>query len=216
MINDLGFLILFIILPTVLIVSGFWLILIVRSDLRLRAAPEASMQADEATAEVAEPNATAVEAGLPAPAAAKLPIEPPAPQLAQSLPEAPSLEAASAIEADDDEDFWTPETAAAGADAPQVEEPAPAPEPSRAQPAEHLNDTANLPDEWEVDLDAESDASQATCDDDEPRLQRQPAARMVPSTEHVRRRTGPPPRRAPTVVRSSVRDEDAVESPDGG
>ncbi len=75
------------------------------------------------------------------------------------------------------------------------------------------NDTENLPEQWEIDLASDEDDGEKI--DDQDRAQRQKGTLMVPSTEHVMRRTGPPARRAPTVGRSTVRDEDIVERPDG-
>ena len=206
--NDLGFLIIFIILPTALIVSGFWLILFVKSDLRPRTVSEANTSA-EATDE--QPLADAEPAK-----AERAPVELPAPGfIVDGVADPVPSSTDDPIDEDDDEEFWTPapDQASDVEAGPAVHEAAPAPDDA---PEEGVSgDTANLPEHWEVDLDTAAEAPEADGDDDEQRLQRQPEARMIPSTEHVRRRTGQNSRRAPTVARSVARDEDAVESPDG-
>jgi hypothetical protein len=208
--NDLGFLIIFIILPTILIVSGFWLILIVRSELRLRVSPEASTTSEEAAAES--------QARLTPPEDEDSPTE--------RLDDLPLVADSDPSESDermpepaqpfivDDEEFWTPEPVAEEEFDPPAEVEPSIRQVESSQPPS--GDTANLPEDWEVDLDDADDGVEMGASDDDPdRPQRQPAARMVPSTEHVRRRTGQSPRRSPVVGRSIVRDEDTVESPDG-
>lgn len=216
--NDLGFLIIFIVLPTALIVSGFWLILIVRGDTRRRGFEEASttLSSDE------------VDHGelRDAPVANE---EQPTPLVAGSSARKQQGDEAQQTKTDTEEEpFWTPESDVVPPDVdeePEIAlEPAhdPIPEPVIVAPRPvDLDDTASLPgdlvetddDENIASEDAADDASDETADDG--RQQRRPAARMVPSTDNVLKRTGQQVRSAPAINRSNVRDEDSVESPDG-
>jgi hypothetical protein len=198
--NDLGFLTIFIILPTILIVSGFWLILIVRSDMPIRRVSETTT-ADEETA--------------------------PRQIFAESSDDSPEIAAianrdTANSESDAEDEFWTPAPTDHTESMPLAIEPPDAEPEDFAEsnietemlppPPVFANDTENLPEQWEIDLSADEDKEETI--DDQDRAQRQPGTMMVPSTEHVMRRTGQSARRAPTVGRSTVRDEDIVERPD--
>ncbi|CAN5477203.1 hypothetical protein BH23CHL2_BH23CHL2_30390 [soil metagenome] len=253
--NDLGFLLIFIILPTVLIVSGFWLIVLVRKDARVSSRPQVNT-IDEVEAEDRE----AVETPL---AKDAVPDAEPAVAKEQSVPVASPLspehapfvtDLDGASDSDDDDEFWTdvlpdeqvPDVAddvpGVGADsdtAPQsgltteiepVGHPSESGESSETPPYENpeaeeiadwesddtsrSGDTTNPPDNWEAELDVEDgDKDDA---DESSRRRRQPGARLVPSTEHVQRRTGGTNRRAMQIPKSATRDEDDVEGTDSG
>lgn len=201
--NDLGFLLIFIILPTALIVSGFWFLLLIRKDARLRElsqtnTPEPATADDVPSLEIADPedDGLLIIATLPDPA----PVE-------------------SAPVDSDDEEFWTDtaelefspedmmstprgETAGAG-DSQQhsgfTEEIEPV-------------DTA-IDDESVSESDSRDENSVDQQDDDgdeDKRRRRQPGARLVPSGENVKKRAGALPRRPPPIPKSSTRDEDPV------
>lgn len=252
--NDLGFLLIFIILPTVLIVSGFWLIVLVRRDARLSSRPQVNT-IDEADAEDTDAVETplakdAVPDVAPSPAEeqsapAATPVTPERAPFVTDLDEAPAV---------DDDEFWT--DTVPGEQAPDVADDVPgagvesetvpqsgltteiepvqqaldpgestgmtAHEDPRSEEAaardpddsSRSGDTSNLPDDWEVELDAE-DGNEDNADTSS-KSRRKPGARLVPSTEHVQRRTGATNRRAPQIPKSATRDEDDVEGTDSG
>lgn len=191
--------------------------LIVRSDIRLRATSETNTAGDASSDSLSDVESSVTDADF-------VSLD-----SSDGLAPDPDLVTATAElheASEDDEEFWTPdsaperstspawqaELASTVADHPVESEPS---EPdTEAEPADdgHLGDTANLPDEWEVDLGGDAETNS---DEDSP-PKRQPDARLVPSTEHVRRRTGQNARRVPPIaVRSSTRDEDSVKSLDG-
>ena len=201
--SDLGFLGIFIILPTVLIVSGFWLMFIVRNDMRLRRASETTMPELESATESSSSSEEQSESN-------------------ETTARDKMLE-----DAEGDEEFWTP----LQPDVPAIVTPIAGPIQEEADsqtdsdvspellppPPVFANDTENLPDQWEVDLGTdEADEDDEELDNEQEQLPRQSGSLMVPSTEHVMRRTGQAGRRLPTVGRPSSRDEDVVERPDRG
>ncbi len=216
--NDLGFLIIFIVLPTAVIVSGVWLMLIVRSDLQLRSSqqPNTSDNTVEdlgATASADDLDNAGTSEDLEEPAVATA-------ELATGQPHA---------EYDEEEEFWTPVPASQSptsdlVDDEDVVDPQDTATQAEGQSVpEEFGDTANLPAALDNEApregptEAADDASQLDEDtglDEEPQ-RRRPTARMVPSTENVLRRTGQPQRPSPAATRSNVRDEGPVERPDG-
>lgn len=231
--NDVGFLVIFIILPTVLIVSGFWLILFVRSDLRARGTDEASTS----DAVAADLDDLARDAVIVEDVADKGVVAQHDPAVETSELESATPTTAVSPPSDAEEEFWTPppveepvademgaDSAPLSEDDERIPEPVIIPPP----PSEEFADTANLPSTPEEEADEagpdeagqdevfDTEPEEEESEDEDDRMQRRPAARMVPSTDNVRRRTGQPPRRAPAINRSNVSDEDPVERPDSG
>lgn len=245
--SDLGFLLIFIILPTALIVSGFWFLALMRKDARIRDLSQASTLPNAASELIVE--------SLPG-----AEPEPAEPLIIATLPDSttPELEVGAIPPVDvEDEPFWSerPDTqtlldpaAVTNTNVDRDVPEAPSFEPEAVsgyteeiasidgEPGQECeSDTAV--EQGQAPVDDEPTKSRLTTDQTRPsdipvgkrrdeeaesstdqpeRRRRQPDARLVPSSENVKKRTNAGVRRAPPIARSTGRDEDTVESPDSG
>ena len=190
--NDLGFLIVFIVVPTVLVVSGIWLLVIVRSGIRFRPATSASAE----DADSAMDSAGAVLSDQDETDSHNDPVISVSPDVAGSS----------------QEEFWTPleETdpiAATDSD-----------EDSDSLDLVEENAGDQRTSEYAF-VDDSDDASRPVGSASEPNnggesldgsKQRRSASRMVPTSDNVARRTGQPIRRKPPIPRSGIGEKGPV------
>jgi hypothetical protein len=200
--NDLGFLVLFIILPTVLVVSGFWLALYVRDESR-----RTTSGAVSAAEEQQEP-------GTASPGAEE-------PVIVRDGP-VPSVAGRDNVTRR--EEFWTPAevvelpvTAGASADlsdeSAEDESESKYSDTAKIEPVDPGVGAPGTEEGADQAADA-SDPEQGAEDEGDSSEQRKPVARMIPSSENVARRTGTSTRRAAPLFRSFESDKDVVERSD--
>ena len=190
--NDLGFLIVFIVVPTVLVVSGIWLLVIVRSGIRFR--PATSASAEDADSLIDAAGSDLSDQG--GPGSHSDPVTSVSPDVADSSPE----------------EFWTPlEETDSIAATDSDEEP-----DSLDLVEEHAGDQHTS--EYAF-VDDSDDASRPLGSATEPNnggdspdgsKQRRSASRMVPTSDNVARRTGQPIRRKPPIPRSGIGEKGSV------
>ena len=240
--SDLGFLLIFIILPTALIVSGIWFLVLIRKDARIRDLSQASTQPGIVSGDVANtseppefgPAEPVVIATLPAavpagPEAGVTPLDEEAedseefwttPSDTQSLPDPATASESASIESNSKPQTVSGYTEEIVPVAPQMmDESASTTDEARdpvstesvgSEDAQPQSEQAGSPEDSEVDPDEDVGTEHPE------RKRRQPDARLVPSSENVKKRTSTGARRAPPIPRSTSRDEDSMESPDSG
>ena len=190
--------------PTILVVSGFWLIVIVRGGVRLgRSAQPVGEGADVQSQDTGAPE------GIP-----DLPANQPEP--------APSVAVGALTR--EQEEFWTPleethhvdEVAVqSAADArPASDEEGLVQETAVIAVVDGAGANSGSPEE-ETDGELVHEPGDSAVDDRQvvltPRIAK---SRMVPSTDNVARRTGQPIRRTPPIPRSGIGEKDSVERAD--
>ena len=196
--GDIGFLLVFIILPTVIIVSGFWLLVFVRRDSNGRSSIE-PLTAQHEAAPASSRKGTDIEI--------KTDGEVDSEEFWTELEDFENIEGLVAF---DDERV---ESGMNNLEATSLDQ---APEDRSekivdylAADAESRSDTAQLPEPHLAEAETTTDEPQSKSTDDRGKS----PARLVRSTHHVLERTTG--RRSRRIARSPLRDESAMKGSDG-